>query len=128
MPEAWKAQGAKEAERRELLGEWRQWLGSKQQEVLEENPLTPFQSRIPVEVLQTLTRAEQDELMASEEQAYNSHKPLAREKDERRRAFVQAGGDPEAFEASWEGYGEHMHLEDVAAANRARAAQSSPYS
>ncbi len=127
VPEAWKADQQKANERRELMGQWREHLSAKQRERLDEDPYANFSSGMSVELIKSLTSAEREELAAHEEIAHARHKPLAREKDDRRRSFVQAGGSAEDFDASWEAYGRHIHIEDVAAANRARATQESAY-
>lgn len=92
VPEAWKAQGNKEAARAALIGEWRRWLGSKQQEVLEENSLAPFTSRIPIEALKAFTPEEREELQGHEEAQYRRFAPLAEARHTQRLAYVQAGG------------------------------------
>ncbi len=128
VPEAWKADQAATTERRELIGEWRAWLGAKQQESLDAAPYGRFQSRIPIEALKSFTPEERDELMVAEELEYNRLKPLAQARDEQRRAFVQAGGDAENFDAVWEGYGKDIHIAEEAAESIERAKRSSsPY-
>lgn len=129
VPAAWAAKSAEEAQRRELVGQWREHLATRQREVLdEEGPYGNFRSRLPVEVLKNLTPGEREELMAHEEAEYNRLKPLARAKDEQRRAHVQAGGDAEDFEAQWEAYGKDITISARADESLDRAARaSSPY-
>ncbi|MDQ3639630.1 MAG: hypothetical protein M3426_16905 [Actinomycetota bacterium] len=128
VPASILADQEKDAKRRANIGEWRQWLATKQQEELEESPYGRFQSRIPIEALKSFTSEERDELMVSEELEYNRLKPLAQARDEQHRAFVQAGGDAENFDAIWEGYGKDIHIAEVAAESIERAKRSSsPY-
>jgi hypothetical protein len=129
VPAAWAAQRDEEAQRRELVGQWREHLATGQRKVLdEEGPYGNFRSRLPVEVLKNLTPNEREELMAHEEAEFNRLKPLARAKDEQRRAHVMAGGSAEAFERQWADYGEAITIDARAAESLDRAARSSsPY-
>lgn len=128
VPESFWADQEKKEERRELIGEWRTWLSTKQQEALEANPYAPLRSRIPIEALKAFTAEERDALMTHEELEHSRLQPVARARAEQHRAYVAAGGNAEDFDDQWEGYGREIHTAGVAEANLERAKRaSSPY-
>lgn len=126
VPAAFLDRQKKEAERRELIGEWRQHLGAKQREHLEqEGPLAGFKTRISVELFKSLTPEEREELMSHEQAEYNRLKPLATSKSEQRRAFVAAGGDGEDFDEHWELGGKNATIAQMADEKLDRASRAS---
>lgn len=129
VPAAWTAGREKEAQRRELIGEWRQHLAAQQRKALDEEGTSGgFRTRIPLEVLKSLTDAEREELMSAEEAEYNRLKPIAAAKSDQLRAHVTAGGSAEDFEHMWSTYGKEATIDARAAESLDRAARSSsPY-
>lgn len=128
VPAAWAASRVKEAERRELIGEWRHYLSTRQQDAVNENPHERFKSHIPIETLKNLSPAEREELMIFEEREHGRLKPVAQAEREQRQAFVRAGGDTEIFDANWETYGRDAHIAQVAGEDLDRASRAtSPY-
>ena len=115
VPAAWAAQRDEEAQRRKLIGEWREYLGAQQRKALdEEGPTGSFRTRLPLKVLKNLTPDEREQLMAHEEAEYNRFLPLAEARRTQRAAWVKAGGDAEDFDAGWEAGGREMTIAEVA--------------
>lgn len=107
------------------LDEMRLWLEGRHREALEENPYGGFKFRTPLDTLKKLTAEERGELQRHEETTFKRLQPLARGKQEQKRAFVSAGGSAERFEQHWQREGEDAHLFRVAAENVERARRDS---
>jgi hypothetical protein len=131
VPAGWAAERDKEAERRHLIGEWRQHLSAQQRQALdEEGAFGGFKSRLPLEVLKNLTPDEREELMTHEEAEYNRFRPLAEARRTQRAAYVKAGGDAEDFDAGWEVAGREETIAWIASGGNLEPSPgqySSPY-
>lgn len=126
-PASWQRAQEEQQARRECVEEWRGHLSALQAQALEQDPYGQFVSRIPVEVLTggSFNRQELDELVGHEEAEHRRLAPLAKAKDERRRAYVRAGGAPEAFDRQWREYGQELYISDKAAEDLERARRAS---
>ncbi|MDP9437915.1 MAG: hypothetical protein M3P49_04100 [Actinomycetota bacterium] len=103
VPASWQAGRDQEAQRRKLIGEWRQYLSVQQRKALdEEGAVGSFKSRLSVELLRNLTPDEREELMSAERAEYDRLRPLAEARRTQRAAYVKAGGDAEDFDAGWD--------------------------
>lgn len=129
VPEAFLEHGRQKAQRRELIGEWRKYLSTRQREALDQGgELVGYKTRIPLEVMKNLTDAEREELMTHERAEYERLRPLAVAKGAQLRAHVAAGGEAEDFEEIWTAYGRDATIDAAAAASLDRASRSSfPY-
>ena len=129
VPAAYEQERKRSADREKALGELREWLAQEHANALEAKPLATFKTRLPLEVLQNLTEREREQLLSFEQRTFDQQKSIARQKDEQKRAFVSAGGDPEAFEADWAWEGRDATIAAGAADNLERLQRaSSPYS
>lgn len=126
-PPAFEADRARTAEREGTLGELRRWLEGEHRKALEFAPYGTFKFKTPTDIRANLTRDEQDQIDAFEEQAYARLRPIVREKAEQRDAFVRAGGDLDVFEHDWANGGEQAHAAERGEAALRRARASSVY-